>query len=37
MDVLELPHGQPNVYLRPEHGGVEWTVPVADLHQLVRP
>lgn len=38
MDVLKLPdEQQPMVYLRPEHGGTEWTVPVADLGKVVRP
>jgi hypothetical protein len=29
MDVLSLPFEEPMVFLRPERGGREWTVPLA--------
>lgn len=35
MDVLELLHEEPTVYLRPEQGGREWTVPVAEFGRVV--
>jgi hypothetical protein len=30
MDVLDLDDGA-TVFLRPEHGGIEWTVPLSEL------
>jgi hypothetical protein len=37
MDIVDFPHDRPTVYLRPEHGGLEWTVAVADLGRLICP
>ncbi|NUU24052.1 MAG: hypothetical protein HOV68_21505 [Streptomycetaceae bacterium] len=36
MDILGAPD-EPTVYLRPEHGGLEWTVPLSGLWRLVEP
>lgn len=36
MDVLGHPHDRPTVYLRPERGGTEWTVAVAELPGVLR-
>lgn len=36
MAVMQLASDEPNlVYLRPEHGGIEWTVPVDDLARVL--
>lgn len=36
MDVIGLPYDEPTVFLRPECGGREWTVPVSALGRVVR-
>lgn len=36
MDVVGLPYDEPTVFLRPERGGCEWTVPVSALGRVVR-
>lgn len=36
MDVIGLPYDEPTVFLRPERGGCEWTVPVSALGRVVR-
>ncbi|MGW0663845.1 hypothetical protein [Streptodolium elevatio] len=36
MDVLNVPYDRPTVYLRPERGGLEWTVAVAELPNVLR-
>lgn len=36
MDVLDLPDEGTTVFFRPEHGGLEWTVPASGLARVVR-
>lgn len=37
MDVMGPPFPEQTVYLRPERGGREWTVPVSGLARVVKP
>lgn len=37
MDVLDLPIDGKTVFLRPVHGGLEWTVPASALARVVQP
>lgn len=37
MDVMGLPFPEQTVFLRPEGGGREWTVPVSGLARVIAP
>ncbi|WP_436772890.1 hypothetical protein [Yinghuangia sp. YIM S09857] len=36
MDVLDAGHDRRTVYLRPERGGMEWTIAATDLGRVMR-